>query len=113
VVVIKVHVGCFTLRLSLLNLDRNSPLSRINKLAEGNYGSIYSLNLHGNSIAVKSFATDKLENKNRVKVMARIIEEYSIYKICDCLGCGPSVEDYFGFNILAFKDRIEFAMEKC
>jgi serine/threonine protein kinase len=29
------------------------------------------------------------------------------------LRCGPSVKQFFGFDILVFNDSIEFAMEKC
>lgn len=87
IVAIKVEIGCFVLRLTLLNLDKNSPLSHLTTLSEGEYGKVYSIQLKGKNIAIKSFDT----RKNTGRVMSRAIQEISIYKICDCLECGPSM----------------------
>ena len=46
-------------------------------------------------------------------ILKKVIKEYCISKICDELDCGPSMPCPFGFDILVFNNRIEFAMEKC
>jgi serine/threonine protein kinase len=42
-----------------------------------------------------------------------VVKEFCIFKICDLLGSGPSVPSAFGFDIIAYNNSIEFAMEKC
>ena len=34
-------------------------------------------------------------------------------KVSDFLDCGPCISSSFGFDLLVFNNRIEFAMEKC
>lgn len=41
------------------------------------------------------------------------IHEYCIMKICDVLRCAPACPSFLGFDLLMFKESIQFAMEEC
>jgi len=45
-------------------------------------------------------------------VIAKVIKEYSILKICSLLEISVKVDDYYGFNLVLYDDSIMFAMER-
>ena len=41
------------------------------------------------------------------------MKEYFFFKIAAALGFGPRMENIFGYDLVCYNDRIEFAMELC
>lgn len=113
IVKLKVEMGDFILTISILNSNRNSPLTKEKELSEGAYGKLYTFSFLGQNIAAKSYKAAHIKDEKFQIAMSRTIQEYSIAKICDCLGCGPAMKTCFGFDLLVFNNRIEFAMELC
>jgi hypothetical protein len=44
------------------------------------------------------------------KAIGKTLKEYCLAKISDWLGCGPTMPNFFGFDLLVFSDRVEFAI---
>jgi hypothetical protein len=42
-----------------------------------------------------------------------VLTEYTIARLASNLKSGPSIRNYFGFDILIFDNCIQFAMEQC
>ena len=42
-----------------------------------------------------------------------ILKEYFFFKIGAVLGFGPEMDNIFGYDLVCYNDRIEFAMELC
>lgn len=106
-------MGTFILKIKILNVDKASPLSRRQIDQAGRFGNVYRIPFYGIEIAIKSFSLAELNQEQIQTKISLAIEEYCITKICDALECGPSVIQPFGFDLIIFNDRIEFAMEKC
>jgi hypothetical protein len=97
-----------------LNSDKNSPLSKRRPFSEGEYGRAYLLKSTKGEVVVKSISLSlNIDFKKRREMLAQMLKEYSIAKICEALGCGPTLPRAFGFDLLIFRNSIEFAMEKC
>lgn len=107
----QVDIGAFRLHLKIYNSRRNSPISRITVTSEGSNGKVYTFSFLKQRIAVKSYQISSHNSHYKVSIISKAIQEYSIMKICHALECGPYCPSYFGFDILVFNDRIEFAME--
>ena len=99
--------------LKILNVDRNSPLSKIESEFKGSFGKIYSFNFLDQNVAVKTYEININIGNSFEKIVRKAIKEYCITKVCDFLGCGPSVENFFGFNLIFFNNQVLFAMENC
>lgn len=54
IVFVDVQIGCFNLIVKILNIDKNSPLSKTNESSGGNYGNVYYCTLQGSEVAIKS-----------------------------------------------------------
>jgi hypothetical protein len=42
-----------------------------------------------------------------------VILEYAIGKVCSMLGVGPRIKIDVGFDLVCYRDCIEFYMERC
>ena len=63
--------------------------------------------------AVKS---QRIKSKGRLAYNSSldgILKEYFFNKIAAALGFGPKTENIFGYDLVCYNDRIEFAMELC
>jgi hypothetical protein len=47
------------------------------------------------------------------QTMGKAIKELFLLKIASCLKTGPCVRNYLGFDLLLYRDCMEFAMERC
>jgi serine/threonine protein kinase len=77
--------------------------------SEGVFSRIYLMVFGGREIIVKSseyvsFSTTDFHH---------CVQDYCISKICGAMGCGPTLFQSFGFDLIVFRKTIEFAMEKC
>ena len=63
--------------------------------------------------AIKS---QKIKEKDRLSYNSKldsILKEYFFFKIGAVLGFGPEMDNIFGYDLVCYNDRIEFAMELC
>ena len=101
-----VSIGHFQMEIKILNVDRNSFLSKTEHIAEGSYGKIYIIPFLGKEYAIKSYEMFGRDVSHFPHVLGKVIKEYCISKICDELGSGPAVSAPFGFDIFVFNNRI-------
>lgn len=45
--------------------------------------------------------------------ISNVLIEFAIAKLCSVFKIGPMIDPYPGFDVICFKDCIEFYMEKC
>ena len=62
---------------------------------------------------MKSQIISEKDRETMSKKIDEIIEEYFFYKIASVLEVGPEMKNHFGYDLICFDDRIEFAMELC
>lgn len=97
--------------------DQNSPLSKSAPIQKGIYGSIYTFQILDKEIAVKSYDFSKNGDTHyewfQGPAMREVITEYLIYKESSRIKSGPYMHNWFGYDLIVFNNRIEFAMEKC
>ena len=43
----------------------------------------------------------------------RVIEDYCFSKLFSCLGIGPRVSDFMGFDLVLYDGSVEYLIEKC
>jgi hypothetical protein len=118
-VTLKVSLGWFTLSMNILNTEASSPCSKLPRAAWGSFGSIYHILPLGREVAVKSYVLNRDDEHSSKEAQVRLkiseaIKEYCISKISYALGCGPQIgEELIGFDMIVFRNRIEFGMENC
>ena len=82
------------------------------ELGKGGLARVYLLqDFEGRQMAVKSVKFCKGEKIS--DSIYRQVEDYCFSKILSCLGVGPKVETFMGFDLVIYEDSIEFLMEKC
>ena len=82
-------------------------------ISTGTYATIYKIENDEEEYVIKS---QSIKEKNKVmmdEAIDDIIREYIFYKIASILEVGPALRAVFGYDILCFDDRIEFAIEYC
>lgn len=49
----------------------------------------------------------------RFSEVRQVIVEYAIAKVCSMLGIAPRIKTDIGFDLVCYRDCIEFYMERC
>ena len=112
-IVFFVRIGYFATSISLLKVHKPVSEFKRQKLAEGSFSDIFFAWAGGKEYAVKS---QRIKGKDRLAYTANldsILQEYLLYKVAAVLGFGPQMERIFGYDLVCYNDRIEFAMELC
>lgn len=79
---------------------------------EGVFSRIYLMLFGGREIIVKS-SEYASSSGSKTASFHRCVQDYCISKICWAMGCGPTLLQSFGFDLIVFRKTIEFSMEKC
>jgi serine/threonine protein kinase len=112
-VTLEVSIGGFTMGVRVLNIDRRSPLTGKAPTSEGAYGKVHALEFLGEQIVVKSHYFGSVEPKIAGKTIAAVMKEYCITRISDWVGSGPTLKNWFGFDLIVWNNSIDFALERC
>ena len=107
---LEVRYNRFEFYVWLLNVDEESPSHRIEKSHKGNFSTVYHARHKNEDIAVKCTA---FRNKTFQKVFRDTLLEYLVFQMAAKLDCGPAMPKIFAFDMVIFKNCIEFTMEFC
>ena len=106
-------MGYFATSISMLKVHREASSFNRKKLAEGTYSNILFERFGKKEYAIKS---QKVKEKDRLAYNSNIdsiLKEYFCFKVGAVLGFGPQMDSIFGYDLVCYNDRIEFAMELC
>ena len=106
-------MGYFATSIGLLKVHKETSSFNRKKLAEGTHSHIFFEKVGKKEYAIKS---QKVKEKDRLSYHSKldsILKEYFFFKIAAVLGLGPLMENIFGYDLVCYNDRIEFAMELC
>jgi serine/threonine protein kinase len=93
--------------ISILHINEDNYRHKQDHLGEGAYSNVYDGVFLNRILILKSFLIKTKGTRNQA------IKEWFLLKIVSALEIGPKMEPYFGFDILMYRDCVEFAMEKC
>jgi hypothetical protein len=82
----------------------------VEKSHRGNFSSVYHFKDHSKNIGVKC---NSYTNKKFLKVFRDTLLEYLSFEVISRLESGPKMPKVFDFDILIYKNCIEFSMEFC
>ena len=109
-VLLEVRYNRFEFYVWLLNVDEESPSHKIEKSHCGNFSTVYHTKHGGKDVAIKCTA---FRNKTFQKVFRDTLLEYLVFLMAARLKCGPAMPRLFAFDLLVFRNCIEFSMEFC
>ena len=112
-IVFKVRMGCFQTNISLLKVHKSISDFNRKKVAEVIFAGIFFHRVKGKEYAIKS---QRIQDKNhRVynSSLNNILQEYFFCKIAAVLRFGPKTDNIFGYDLVCYEGRVEFAMELC
>lgn len=123
----KVIVGAYVVRIRLLNVNddiKDRPYERT--INSGAFGTIILSRLADSEFVSKRFSfirnlellpcTSTSEGwtlKANFSDIETVLEEFAIAKICSVFGVGPKIVNPYGFDIVCYRNCIEFCMERC
>lgn len=110
VTVLEARWGRFAAQLNILNVARDNDCLQA-KGTKGSYGSVHLASLGNREFAVKCLPLRKGGVLDPSMAMA--LREVTLMKIAAALRVGPDVGGFLGFDLVAFRDSVVFAMEKC
>jgi serine/threonine protein kinase len=121
-----VLLGPYIVGVKMLNIDDHIFQESGQSLGKGSFGSIVPLRDElGELVAKRIKFREKLQlmskNNNgqewsvfaRFSEVERVIVEYAIAKVCSMLGIAPQIKTDIGFDLVCYRDCIEFYMERC
>ena len=99
VMILRAEWGYFKINIKILNVnEENRKHGRF--ICEGSFGSIYQGELLGKIFVMKCLPVQSALSRYKA------IKEWFLMKLSAVAGIGPSVESYFGFDILMFSKFI-------
>jgi hypothetical protein len=90
--------------------DTGSPFHGLSSV-EASKGTTIFLPPRPATDAVKCFRFE--EHIEKADTFGKALKEFVLYKIASGAGVGPKLSRYCGFDLVVFRDCIEFSMEKC
>jgi serine/threonine protein kinase len=107
---VTVSYAYFTGTLNILNVDADSSIHANCKSSSGGYGHIYKITHEGNTYALKCLT---YAENNFQTIFSNTVMEYFLLKVASILEVGPSMSSPFGFDLVIYRNCIEFTMEFC
>lgn len=121
-----VLLGTYIVNVKMLNIDDSIFNDNGKSLGRGSFGSVVPL--HDD---VGEFVAKRIQFREKLQLMSqryhgqewsisarfsevqKVIIEYAIAKVCSMLGVAPQVKTDIGFDLVCYRDCIEFYMERC
>ena len=108
-----VRSGYFATCINILKVYKDAGELERKPMRSGAFSNIYLLNMRGKYYVVKSQPVREQDRAALNHQIDEVIREFTFFKIASALGIGPCIENIFGYDIICYNDRIEFAMEHC
>ena len=100
---LEVRYNKFEFYVWVLNVDKESPSHKIEKIHKGNLSTVYHAIFNNEDIAVKCTAFCK---KGFQKVLRNMLLEYLVFEMTAKLDCGPAMPKIFAFDMAIFKNYV-------
>jgi hypothetical protein len=108
---VEVSLGSFIFpHISVMNINSYSASHSLHYRRLGTFGTVYRGYCYEEEIAIKCFQFSK---SNFAEVLAETLSEYCLMKLASHLKVGPQLHERMGYEVVVYRDCIEFAMEYC
>jgi hypothetical protein len=122
IITYQVTLGVFVVTVRMLNIAdwlHSRPKGFI--IAQGTFGDILLVRAtDGESVCKRIYFPKPVQiNGPRLAIhvnfadLKDVLVEFAIAKLCSLFKIGPQIQNPFGFDLLCFRDHVEFYMEKC
>lgn len=110
-----ISISYFMIEITVLNSSEESITNTLKNIGKGSYSSIYEYELEGQIFAVKSvnYSMQGRTYDHKERTLQKVIIEYSLSKLFCCLKMGPKILPTLGFDLIIYKNNVEFSMESC
>ena len=103
--------GHFTLFILLINIDEISPLINLHLISSGAFGEIYEA--YGNDKSKVAIKRIEIKEIKFEQTLYSVMRELFLLNIASALGIGPKMRKIYGFDLVIYRNTIEFSMEFC